>query len=234
MSPPRGHPPGSAPDTGRLKAAAVDLPSALLLRPAGPAHPPQAPPTYRRSRPPARRLRPPALETALSGLRSAWPPGGGPGFEGKPPPAPPTGLAVTRALGRCSPLRPACRAGPWRAKRPLLGRVPPAHSPPRPAVGAAPSAARGTPLRSSRRAALRARTWRQPPAPGWPRRSVLFICCFNLLRFFTSLFREGAAAASSCRLSVSRAGWGPGARRRSRGGGGGRPVGAAPASYCKL
>lgn len=41
---------------------------------------------------------------------------------------------------------------------------------------------------------------------------------FNLLSFFTSLFREGAAAASSCRLSVclsvsGRVGLGPGALR---------------------
>lgn len=134
MSPPRGHPLGSAPDTGRLKAAAVDLPSALLLRPAHPpagsAHPPAG---SARPRP----LAPPARERALPGLRSAWPPGGGPGFEGKPPPAPPTGLAVTRALGWCSLPRPASRAGPWWAKQLLLGRVLPA-APPRPKRGRGP------------------------------------------------------------------------------------------------
>lgn len=49
------------------------------------------------------------------------------------------------------------------------------------------------------------------PPEGRPR-SVLFTCCFNLLSFFTSPFREGAAAAPSCRLSVcvSWAGWGLG------------------------
>lgn len=41
-----------------------------------------------------------------------------------------------------------------------------------------------------------------PGGSSRPKRSVLFICCFNLLSFFTSLFREEAAAASSCRLSV--------------------------------
>lgn len=76
-----------------------------------------------------------------------------------------------------------------------------------------------TPLRPRYRGAPAlppARQWQGalgPGVPSWPGwnwtggsgltgRSVLFICCFNLSSSFTSLFREGAAAASSCRPCV--------------------------------
>lgn len=91
---------------------------------------------------------------------------------------------------------------------------------------------------------LRWRDLRGPRAACPPRgrpTSVLFICCFNLLSVFTSLFREGAAAASSCRLSVcvrvcvcvclGQGGVrGRGAKDGAVGVPGGRPVGAAPAT----
>lgn len=85
----------------------MDLPSALLLQPAHLL----APPT-----------RPCAREAAPPGTRPAWPPEGdrlrgeaasGPADRTRHDPG---------ALGRCSPPRPASRAGPWRAKEPLLGR----------------------------------------------------------------------------------------------------------------
>lgn len=76
------------------------------------------------------------------------------------------------------------------------------------------------------------------PPRGWPR-SVLFICCFNLLSFFSVQGRGSSSAVlpSVC-LSVctSWAGWGlgPGARWMAPSGCGGCQWMQCPASYCKL
>lgn len=204
----------------------MDPPSLLLLLlPAGrrgPARPPPPPP------PPLPTC--PRGSSARSQLRMAK--GRRPRPEGKPPRAHLTGHAVTRALGGSG----QGERGGQAAVGPGHRAASPPHPPHRSSLLCLPPTAPRPRAPGCRRLPF-LETPERPPR-GWPR-SVLFICCFNLLSFFSVQGRGSSSAVlpSVC-LSVctSWAGWGlgPGARWMAPSGCGGCQWMQCPASYCKL